>query len=55
MAHKLLYLIVVMSISGLIGSIFGLKNNRPKLGFWISFFLPVIGWSIIKALPPKNG
>jgi hypothetical protein len=55
MMHKLLYIIVFLCVSGAVGSIFGLKNGREKIGFWLSFFLPVIGWSIVKALPPRNG
>ncbi|MBO7166228.1 MAG: hypothetical protein J6V88_01725 [Kiritimatiellae bacterium] len=54
MAHKLVSILVLFLISGLIGSIMGLKNGRGKFGFWISLVLPVIGWSIVRALPKKR-
>lgn len=54
MVHKFVTIFVLFLISGLIGGIMGLKNGRGKFGFWISIILPVIGWSIVRALPKKR-
>ena len=51
--HSVIWSVVVLAmyVSGLIGGSIGAIRGSPFIGFFMSFFVPVIGWIIACFLP----
>lgn len=54
MAGYLLGMLIPLCISGFIGKKIGGLKGREKAGWWLGFFLPIVGWIIAALLPRKN-
>lgn len=53
MSDCILYLLI-LCILGFIGHSIGSSKGRGTSGFWLGFFLGIIGWIIVACLPRKT-